>query len=204
MMRRIFTIFSAIAMFATVVNAGRAQNRTYPDKLRGYKVERTVIEIKAPAPGSANTNGAPVDPANDPGADRLITFGKPSLARVTPLGITFEVPIVVAPVTQSGKVDFLVFEDIEVNGRSVNIADYNHPFHLPNSKPLTLKNPLSIYVYLPSALLAALGEWTESKDAWPVTGRIYAFGKFKKGLFSFKRCVPVEMDLTMRNPLREK
>jgi hypothetical protein len=57
---------------------------------------------------------------------------------------------------------------------------------------------------LPSALLAALGEWTESKDAWPVTGRIYAFGKFKKGLFSFKRCVPVEMDLTMRNPLREK
>jgi hypothetical protein len=201
MMRHIFILLSAIAMFVSAMNETPAQNHAYPDKLRGYKVERTVIEIKPPPPTGANT---PVDPANYSGADTLITFGRPSVARVTPLGITFEVPIVVAPVTQTGKVDFLVFEDIQVNGRSVNIADYNHPFHLPNSKPLTLKDPLSIYVYLPSALLAALGEWTESKEAWPVTGRVYVFGKFKKGLFSFKRCVPVEMDLTIRNPLREK
>ena len=206
MMRRRFTILvSAIAMFATMVNPGRAQNRTYPDKIRGYKVERTVIEIKPPAAiRGANNNSAPGSSANDPGIDTLITFGKPSLARATPLGITFEVPIVVAPVTQSGKVDFLVFEDIEVNGRAVRIADYNHAFHLPNSKPLTLKDPLSIYVYLPSALLAAIGESTESKDSWPVTGRVYVFGKFKKGLFSFKRCVPVEMDLAIHNPFREK
>ena len=202
MMRRSFTILvSAIVMLATM-NSGRAQNRTYPDKIRGYKVERTVIEIKAPV-SAPNNNSVPGNP-NDAGVDKLITFGKPSVARVTPLGITFEVPIVVAPATQSGKVDFLVFEDIEVNGQTVKIADYNHPFRLPNSKPLTLKDPLSIYVYLPSALLAAIGEWTDSKDSWPVTGRVYVFGKFKKGLFSFKRCVPVEMDLTMRNPLREK
>jgi hypothetical protein len=203
-MRRIFTILvSAIAMFAIVVSTVRAQNRTYPDKIRGYKVERTVIEIKAPgAKSGANSNGGQGSSANDPGVDKLITFGKPSLARVTPVGITFEVPIVVAPVTQSGKVDFLVFENIEVNGQSVDIADYNHSFHLPNSKPLTLKDPLSICVYLPSALLAAIGEWTDSKDAWPVTGRVYVFGKFKKGLFSFKRSVPVEIDLTMRNPFK--
>jgi len=206
MTRHRFTILlSAIAMFATMVNSGRGQNRTYPDKIRGYKVERTVIEIKSPATISGvNNNGAPGSSANDSGIDKLITFGKPSLGRVTPLGITFEVPIVVAPVTQSGKVDFLAFEDIEVNGRAVKIADYNHSFHLPNSKPLTLKDPLSIYAYLPSALLAAIGEWTESKDSWRVTGRVYVFGKFKKGLFSFKRCVPVEMDLMMRNPLKEK
>lgn len=206
MMRRIFTIpVSAIAVLAVVVNTARAQNRTYPDKIRGYKVERTVIEIKAPGANSAaNNNGAQGSSASDPGIDKLITFGKPSLARVTPMGITFEVPIVVAPVTQSGKVDFLVFEDIEVNGRSVNIADYDHSFHLPNSKPLTLKHPLSIYVYLPSALLVAIGEWTESKDAWPVTGRVYVFGKFRKSVFRFKRCVPVELSLMMRSPLREK
>jgi hypothetical protein len=203
MMQRSFTILVfAIAMLA-IMNSGRAQNRTYPDKIRGYKVERTVIEIKAPGSAAIN-NSVPGNPVNDPGIDKLITFGKPSLARVTPLGITFEVPIVVAPVTQSGKVDFLVFEDIEINGQTVKIADYKHPFRLPNSKPLTLKDPLSIYVYLPSALLAAIGEWTDSMDSWPVTGRVYVFGKFKKGLFSFKRCVPVEMDLTMRNPLREK
>jgi len=203
-MRCSFTIFfSGLAVLATVVDTGRAQSRAYPDKIRGYKVERTVIEIKVPAGKTgANSNGAP-STANDP-VDNLITFGKPSLARVTPLGITFEVPIVVAPVTQSGKVEFLVFEDIQVNGQSVRITDYNHAFHLPNSGPLTLKDPLSINVYLPTALMAAIDEWTNSKDAWPVTGRIYVFGKFRKGLFTFKRCVPVEVNLTMRNPLKEK
>jgi hypothetical protein len=134
----------------------------------------------------------------------LISLGKPTLARVTPLGITFEVPMVVTPVTQSGKVDFLVFEDMEINGHSVKISDYEHSFKLPNDKSLTLKDPLSIYIYLPSALLAALGEWTDSQDTWPVKGRVYVFGKFKKSIFSFKRCVPVELDLKMRNPLKEK
>jgi hypothetical protein len=174
-----------------------AQTRAYPDKIRGYKVERTVVEVKS----AKNNNGAKSDDAN---VDQLITFGKPTLARVTPLGITFDVPIVVAPVTQSGKVDFLVFEDIEINGHSVNVSDYDHSFNLPGNAPLTLKSPLSIHIYLPGAMLAAIGEWTDSRETWPVTGRVYVFGKFKKSLFSFKRCVPVELDLTMRNPLREK
>jgi hypothetical protein len=181
---------------------GQAQARTYPDKIRGYKVERTVVEVK-------RTSTKPNDPkisaaADDSNVDQLISLGTPTLARVTPLGITFEVPMVVAPVTQSGKVDFLVFEDIEINGHSVNISDYEHSFSLPNSKPLTLHDPLRIYIFLPSALLAALGEWTDSQNTWPVKGRVYVFGKFKKSLFSFKRCVPVELDLTMRNPLKEK
>jgi len=180
----------------------QAQTATYPDKIRGYKVERTVVEVKRP--GSKSNGNDPQSSAPDPTVDQLITFGKPSLARVTPLGITFEVPMVVAPVTQSGKVDFLVFEDIEINGHSVNISDYEHSYSLPNNKPSTLEHPIRIYIYLPSALLAAIGEWTDSQDTWPVTGRVYVFGKFKKSLFSFKRCVPVELKLTMRNPLKEK
>src|ERR1051325_7836390 len=144
-----------------------SQTRTYPDKIRGYKVERTVVEVKRSDPNGANNSGKdPKAAADDPTVDQLISFGKPTLARVTPLGITFEVPMVVAPVTQSGKVDFLVFEDIEINGRSVNISDYEHSFSLPNSKPLTLKDPLRIHIYLPSALLAALGEWTGSQETW--------------------------------------
>ena len=180
----------------------RAQTRAYPDKIRGYKVERTVVEVKRTASNAANSNGADSQTA-DPSVDQLISLGKPTLARVTPLGITFEVPMVVAPVTQSGKVEFLVFEDIEINGHSVNISDYENKFSLPNSKPLTLNHPLRIYIYLSSAFLAAIGEWTDSQDTWPVKGRVYVFGKFKKGLFSFKRCVPVELDVTMRNPLKE-
>jgi hypothetical protein len=191
--------------FAGIAPRGlQAQTRTYPDKIRGYKVERTVVEVKRPTSKPAN-NGQPAQATSaDSNVDQLISLGNPTLARVTPLGITFDVPMVIAPVTQSGKVDFLVFEDIEINGHSVNIADYEHSFSLPNSKPLTLNNPVRIYIYLSSALLAAIGEWTDSQDTWPVKGRVYVFGKFKKSLFSFKRCVPVELDLTMRNPLKEK
>ena len=195
------SLFS-IVMFMTFAgtSAALAQTRAYPDKIRGYKVERTVVEVKSAKNNNSDANnGAKSDDSN---VDQLLSFGKPALARVTPLGITFEVPIVVAPVTQNGKVDFLVFEDIEINGRSVDISEYNHSFSLPSSAPLTLKNPLRIYIYLPGAMLAAIGEWTDSKETWPVTGRVYVFGKFKKSLFSFKRCVPVELDLTMRNPLR--
>jgi hypothetical protein len=193
-------ISTGIVLLMLAGTSTLSQTRAYPDKIRGYKVERTVVEVKRP-----NGNGASKDPktaADDPTVDQLISFGQPTLARVTPLGITFEVPMVIAPVTQSGKVDFLVFEDIEINGRSVNIADYEHTFSLPNNKPLTLKDPLRIQIYLPGALLAAIGEWTDSQETWPVTGRVYVFGKFKKSIFSFKRCVPVELDLKMRNPLR--
>jgi len=174
-----------------------AQTRTYPDKIRGYKVERTVVEMKKPE-GQSNGTGAESD------VDSLIKLGDPKVARMTPLGITFEVPIVVAPVKQSGHVDFLVFEDMNINGSSIDIDEYQHEFDLPNKKPATLKSPLRIFIYLPNALLAALGEWTASKDTWPVTGRVYVFGKFKKSIFSFKRVVPVELNMTMRNPLKEK
>ena len=192
-----------IVLLMCVGASVRCQTRAYPDKIRGYKVERTVVEVKRTGPNKGSTKD-PQTTGDDPSVDQLISLGTPTLARVTPLGITFEVPMVVAPVTQSGKVDFLVFEDIEINGHSVNISDYEHSFGLPNSKPSTLNHPLRIYIYLSSALLAAIGEWTDSQDTWPVKGRVYVFGKFKKGLFSFKRCVPVELDLTMRNPLKEK
>ena len=193
-----------------------AQTRSYPKEIRGYKIERTAIEIKKPESKSGKTgksqpnqsasnSDAQTEAQNvsDSDVDALIQFGKPQLARVTPLGITFRVPIVVAPVTQKGRVDFLMFEDMTVNDTSVQIDEYHRAFDLPNKKPSTLRDPLSFYIYLPSAVLAAIGDWSNSKEMWPVTGRVYVFGKFKKGLFSFKRCVPVELNLTMRNPLKE-
>ena len=205
----------SLTMIATASFA-LSQTPTYPNKIRGYKVERTVVEIKKPDPKASNSSpkdeNASINDQNDGGrgpdsdVDQLITFGRPTVARITPLGITFEVPIVVAPVRQKGRVDFLMFEDMVINGRSVEIAEYNRSFDLSNRDPITLRDPLSVYIYLPSALLAALGEWTDSKETWPVTGRVYVFGKFKKSILgisgSFKRCVPVELNLTMRNPLR--
>lgn len=196
------------------------QTPVYPKEIRGYKVERAVVEVKRPenrksdnaiakagigSDGQPSRDGQAVSRSDsDPDADDLIKFGKPELARITPLGITVEVPIVVSPVTQSGHVDFLMFEDMVVNGTSVEIGEYHRAFDLPNKNPLTLHERLSLYIYLPNAMLAAIGEWNDAKETWPVTGRIYVFGKFKKALFSFKRCIPVELKLTMRNPLKDR
>lgn len=182
--------------------------RNYPKEIRGYKVERTVVEVKKPEAETRNSGNKGREPNSEPNAeadvDELIKLGKPQLARITPLGITFEVPIVVSPVKQSGHVDFLVFEDMVVNGTSVDIGEYHREFDLPNKQPKTLGEPLRIYVYLPSAVLAALGDWSDAKETWPVTGRVYIFGRFKKSLLSFKRVVPVELNVTMANPLKER
>jgi hypothetical protein len=207
---RITVAFLISVCWATAVTP---QSRTYPKEIRGYKVERTVVEIKKPERRSAKsgkendqnqTNGTDSAAAPDADVDQLIQLGKPRLARATPLGITLEIPIVVSAVRQSGHVDFLVFEDMVVNGTSVDLDEYHHAFDLPNKDPLTLRDPLSFYIYLPNALLAALGDWSDAKETWPVTGRVYVFGKFKKSIFSFKRVVPVELKLSMRNPMREK
>ena len=202
-----------------------AQSTTYPKEIRGYKVERAAVELKSTEPkkppnsdkpktpnqdggtgsssdGSSSNQTGTTSPTTDAQVDQLITFGSPSIARVTPLGITFNVPVVVAPIKQSGKVDFLLFEDMMVNEHSIEIDEYQRAFDLPTKKPLTLKEPLRFFIYTPVAALAAVGEWSNSTATWPVTGRVYVCGKYKKFLFSFKRCVPVELNLTMRNPLR--
>lgn len=188
--------------------------RSYPKEIRGYKVEVAKVKIKQPrdskrnnkdtnsnaASSSANTAAGSSSAANQ--QDALIQLGDPRVVSITPLGITLEVPITVAAVEQGGQVDFLTFEDMIVNGSSVSVEDYMHPFDLPNERALTLHDPVRIYVSTTQALSGAISEWSKPKDVWPVTGRVYVFGRFKKFLFSFKRVVPVELNLTLRNPLK--
>ena len=201
-----------------IVGGALSQTREYPKEIRGYKVERAVVEVKradakerkstgdksqAPQQNSPNANEPNNNQARSEG-DTLIQLGKPQLGRVTPLGVTFEVPIVVAPVKHSGHVDFLLFEAMVLNGTSVDIDEYHRAFDLPNKQPLMLREPLSIYIHLPSAVLAAVDEWSNSKETWPVTGLVYVCGSFKKSILSFKRCVPVEINTTMGNPLQSR
>jgi len=216
----------AIFICCSVVALCFSQTRDYPTEIRGYKVERAAIELKAresqksakssdktatsrdnsSAAGMGSTSPAPspAGPVADPSIDQLITFGAPSLARATPLGITLNIPVVVAPIKQSGHVDFLLFEDMTVNHYSIEIEEYRRGFGLPTKKPLTLREPLRFYISLPTAALAAVDEGISSRETWPVTGRVYVCGKYKKLVFRFKRCVPVELNLTMKNPLRRK
>ena len=172
-----------------------AQSIIYPKEIRGYKVERAAVEIRDTSKQkNPQQNTSP----------QLIQFGSPRVASVTPLGIGLEIPVVVSPVKQKGRVDFLVFEKMKVNGTSVEIDEYHRAFDLPNHKPLTLKEPLRFYVYLPSAIMVAIDELSSSTKEWPITGVVYVFGRFNKSIFRFKRVIPVEIKLTTPNPLRDK
>jgi hypothetical protein len=173
--------------------------RTFPKEIRGYKLERAKVEIrKQKDDRGQQTQAAGAD------TDALIQFGEPRIASMTPLGITMEVPVTVAAVKQGGHVDFLSFEDMVVNGTPVTIEDYMRSFDLPNKSAVLLPEPVRVFISTPQALLGALGQWNSTKDVWPVTGRVYVFGRFKKFLFSFKRVVPVELSLTLPNPLKNK
>ncbi len=65
--------------------------------------------------------------------------------------------------------------------------------------------PAPATVFLPTSniLNAAWKEITASKSDWNVTGRVFVFGKFKKFGFTFKRVIPVDVRLTIKNPLAE-
>ena len=183
-----------------------AQSSTYPKEIRGYKVERAAVELKDnkhPKPKSSGDSSSKQQTPNDQ-SGQLIQFGDPRVASVTPLGIGLEIPVVVSPVKQKGRVDFLVFEKMKVNGTSVEIDEYHRAFDLPNKKPLTLKEPLRFYVYLPNAILAAIDELSSSVKEWPITGVVYVFGRFNKSIFRFKRVIPIEIKLTTPNPLQNK
>jgi hypothetical protein len=171
--------------------------RDYPKEIRGYKVELANVELKKQSEkGKDSTGGAD--------AATLIQLGEPKVTSLSPLGIALDVPVTVAAVKQGGHVDFLTFDEMTVNGTPVTVNEYQHSFELPTKEPVTLPEPVSIYISTPRVLLGALGEWSQPKDVWPVTGRVYVFGRFKKFVFKFKRVVPVELNLTFKNPLKSK
>lgn len=178
----------------TGASASAPAKRDYPKEIRGYKLARAKVEIKK------TSKNDDAKTAND--TDALIQFGEPRVVKTTPLGITLEVPVTVAAVKQGGHVDFLTFEDVVVNGMPVTIEDYMNPFELPNKEAVSLPQPVRLFISSPRALAGAISDWRNPQATWPVTARVYVFGRFKKFIFTAKRVVPLELTLTLPNPLR--
>lgn len=196
-LRKVMAGLLALLLLAAATPGQQPLERDYPKEIRGYKIERAKVEIKRQKDsGETKTQDAASD------TDALIQFGEPRVARVTPLGLTLEVPITIAAVKQGGHVDFLTFEEMVVNGAPVTVEDYNYSFELPNKNSMTLPVPVRLFISTPRILLGAFDEWGNSKEMWPVTGRVYVFGRFKKFLFKFKRAVPIDLSLSLANPLR--
>jgi hypothetical protein len=179
-----------------------------PKEVRGYKIHRAQVEMKKPGESKQKKPDKKSEKEKferdeyDETEPLLVRLGEAELVGVTPLGVTLDVPVIIAPVNHQGDVDLLVFEDMRVNGTPVTLDDYVHPFKLPNKEPLTLAPSVRIFVSTPQAVLRTIDDVFNSKEVWPVTGRIYVCGNFKKFMFTFKRAVPVELQTSIKNPLR--
>lgn len=181
-------IFAAMASGVGARAEGDASG--LPGEVRGYKVERAKVRTRK------QKNSGGTEEVQD-----LVTFGTARVESVGPLEVALEVPVTIAPVRSSGEVELLVFEGVEVNGIPVSVEDYKTPFSLPQSGPLTLSDPIRLRVSTTRALIGTIGEILGPSKEWPVTGRVYVCGRYRKFLLSFKRAVPVELKTSIQNPL---
>lgn len=186
-----FPVFRFSLFLFFLVSFAAAQD--YPKEIRGYKVHKTKISVKNAGEKSDKKDGA----------EAFITVSEPTVETVSLTGVTLEASAELSAVEQSGRVDFLTFKDFRVNGLKVDIEEYGSAFSFEKNKPITLPRPIRAFVGTGQSLIGALGEARDSKDEWTVTGTVFVFGKFRKMGFRFKRVIPVEVNIKIKNPLRK-
>lgn len=162
-----------------------------PNEIRGYKVCAPRVKVG---------NSTACD-SKDRDSDALVTIGEPRLDSVSFTGMTIEISAEICSLEQSGRIDFLTFRDIRVNGVAVEIEEYRDRFQFKKNTPVSLLKPAKIFIGSRSIVKAAYKELVESKDEWSVTGTVLVFGRFKKMGFSVKRVVPIKIDFKIRNPV---
>lgn len=183
----VFVLFLVLSSFIF------AEAQDLPKQIRGYKVYQAKISVKT----QTDKNGA---------ADKSETFvkiGEPEIADVSLAGITLEVSAEIESSAQSGTVDFVTFQDFRVNDLAVDVEEYKESFQLEKNKATTLPKPIRIFLDAKQTLRGAVNESKESKEEWTVTGKVFVFGRFKKSFLKFKRVVPIEINLKIKNPLRD-
>lgn len=160
-----------------------------PKKIRGYKVHDEVISIMG------NNRSDPDRP--------FVVVGKPTVSDISHTGITLAVAGELESAGFDGRVSMMTFRDFRVNGVAVEVSEFDKPFAVSKKGKTVLPGPATVFLPTTKILNAAWKEMTNSKEDWDVTGRVFVFGKFKKFGFTFKRVVPVDVRLTIKNPLIE-
>lgn len=156
-----------------------------PDKIRGYKVYRDKVSVSTSSAAS----------------DAAIHIGEPEVVDVGLTGITLELPAEFTTAAQSGKVEMVSFHDLRVNGIQVEPEEYTHKFEFRKGEKVKVPKPVRIFVPASGLVKAAWHEMTEERTEWIVTGRVFVFGKFRRYGIHHKRVVPIELNLTIKNPL---
>jgi hypothetical protein len=186
-----YLYLSAFICGLFITNSALAQD--LPKEIRGYKVHRAKISVK---------NQTEEPDAKDK-SEAFVKVGEPELIDVSLSGITFELSAEVESLGQSGTIDFLAFHDFRVNGLAVDLEEYKESFEFRKNQNVILPKPIEIHLSTAQTLRGALSEIKDSRDEWTVTGRVFVFGRFKKSFLKFKRVVPVEINLKIKNPLKD-
>jgi hypothetical protein len=191
----IFFVFFVSLWFISTVHA-----QDLPDEIRGYKVYKAKISVTNQAD---KTDRQDKSDKKD-GYEAFARLTEPELINTSLTGLTFEISAEIDALEYKGKVDFLTFKDFKVNGLDVNIEEYTNSFEFKKNQVITLPKPIKIFLGSGQALKGILGEATDSKEEWTVTGKVFVFGRFKKYGFDFKRVVPVEVNVKIKNPVKKE
>lgn len=190
------TAAAMISLLFILFFAAFSQAQDYPDKIRGYKVHKAKIVVKTI--GDKNTGGN-----SSSENEAFVKIREPDILDVSMTGITFALEAELSSLEKSGTVDFLTFHDFRVNGLTVDVEEYQSSFDFKKNEVVFLPKPVTIFISTGQALSGAVREMKDSKKEWRVTGRVFVFGKFRKSIFKFKRVVPVDIDILIKNPLKE-
>lgn len=188
---------SALFVLAAVFGGFFTQPLTaqeLPDEIRGYKVHKAKIVV---------TNQTGEKNKKDE-SEAFVRMDDPVMVEKGLSGVTFEISGEIDSLEHSGKVDFLTFRDFTVNGMKVEIPEYNESFEFKKNELLRFPKPLRVNVGTLQTLRGALDEFRNSKEEWEVRGTVFVFGKFKKWGFNFKRVVPVEVNVKIKNPIKKE
>ncbi len=163
-----------------------------PEAIRGYKVYNAKISVKNQIEKNVAQNKS----------EAFVKVGEPEVADISLTGVTLELSAEIHAPGQSGTVDFLSFKDFRVNGLAVEIEEYKESFEFKKNRNVILPKPVKIFIGTGQTLRGAVQELKDSKDEWTVTGTVLVFGRFKKSFLKFKRVVPVEVNIKIKNPLK--
>jgi hypothetical protein len=168
-----------------------AYGQSLPDKINGYKLHKANIVVTNSALNSSDTRG-----------DAIVSVNVPKVVDIGIGGLTLDIIAEFFSRKESGKVDLIRFKDVAVNGLALDIEDYSHSFEFTKDKRVAMPRSARVSISARSVPRALWTELINSPDELVVKGTAFVFGRFKKFGFTFKRVVPVKIDLRFPNPLR--
>jgi hypothetical protein len=182
------SVVCLLIFFSSVFISGQ----DFPREIHGYKVYQAKISVKNQIEKTSVAGKT----------ETFVKIGEPEIVDVSLAGVTLAISAEIQSSVQSGTIDFLSFYNFHVNNLAVDVEEYREFFEIEKNKSAVLPKPVKIFLSTNQTLRGAFKEFKESKDEWTVTGTIFVFGRFKKSFLKFKRVVPVEINLKIKNPLR--